>query len=285
MRLHIDTDMGVDDGLALVAASRLPGVEIAAVSTVFGNVGLPVATRNALLFRSLLGACWPVLEGAAAPSEGEVRDATHVHGDDGLGGATKSFDTIALGEAAALAGFRPEPGPVVLLGIGPATNIPALIERYGGAVERIVLMSGAVFDRGNITETAEFNAICDPAALRAVLACGVPTTLVPLDICRKVQLARQTVQAYPASPLMRLVIESHMPYMDRYRGWEGIDGCLPHDTVALLVAAWPERFFTITGRVEVDREGRTTFAAEPGATTQVAMGGDLAWVRRFLQTL
>lgn len=196
MRLHIDTDMGVDDGLALVAASRLPGVEIAAVSTVFGNVGLPVATRNALLFRSLLGARWPVLEGAAGPSEGEVRDATHVHGDDGLGGATKSFDTSALGGVAALAGFRPEPGPVVLLGIGPATNIPALIERYGGAVERIVLMSGAVFDRGNITEP--LNSM--PSAIRPHSRPCSPVACRP-RWCRSTSVARCSSRGRRCRPI------------------------------------------------------------------------------------
>ena len=297
MLVHIDTDMGVDDGLALVAASHLQGVVVHAVSTVFGNVPVEIATRNALLFRSLLGADWPVFEGAAGPPDGRALSAGHIHGDDGLGGATACGEIEAAVEAmsrlraVALSDMKPAPdGRVILLAIGPATNVPALIQRYGRAsVDRVVLMTGVFFDRGNISDTAEFNAACDPAALREVVAVGLPTTLVPLDVCRKVQLARRTVQDYAArdpSPLMQLVAGSHMAYMDHYRDCEAIDGCLPHDTVALLAAVYPDRFFSLKGQVSVDMgDGTTRFDEDPGSNVEVVTGGDLAWIRRFLERL
>jgi inosine-uridine nucleoside N-ribohydrolase len=296
--------MGVDDGLALVVASRTLGTAFRRVSTVFGNVPVEIATRNALIFRHLLGqrASFDLMVGAATGSHGGSGDARHVHGDDGLGGATARLDGRLLqqiehvAELPALAtAAPPDPGEgrITLIGLGPATNLPALVEWYGrDRIDRIVLMAGCFFDRGNITPAAEFNAYADPAALQATLALGIPTTLVPLDVCRKVQLARTTVAAYldtDRSPLMRLLVGAHMYYMDYYRGWEGIDGCFPHDSIAILAAWMAERFVSLRGRVTVgqsgDERGRTSLTLDDASSIDVVMGGDLKWVRELLQTL
>jgi inosine-uridine nucleoside N-ribohydrolase len=118
--------MGVDDGLALLLAHRLLGAECA-LSTVAGNVSVNLATRNALLFRALLGreADWPVYQGAACASDGFARDAHDVHGTDGLGGATRALSPEVLGAAEAaeagpfLGQAAPAAGDVTLIGIGP----------------------------------------------------------------------------------------------------------------------------------------------------------------------
>jgi inosine-uridine nucleoside N-ribohydrolase len=186
--LHIDTDMGVDDALALVAASRLSGVRIVAVSTVFGNVPLSVATRNAVLLRKLLGGRFDIFAGAASASDGWTRNATHVHGEDGLGRATR------------------------LLDVGSSR-----------------------------------------------------------------------------SRLTRLIVQSHLSYVDFYSKSEAIDGCFPHDTIALLAACRADWFQGVAGRVNVDltseHRGRTRLEMDERSTINVAMGGRLRNVRNFLQTL
>ena len=45
----IDTDTGSDDAVALVLALRDPAVEVLAITTVAGNVGVEQATQNALM--------------------------------------------------------------------------------------------------------------------------------------------------------------------------------------------------------------------------------------------
>jgi inosine-uridine nucleoside N-ribohydrolase len=288
--------MGVDDGLALALADALLR-EVVAISTVFGNVPVDLATRNALIFRSLLGRAnsWNVLKGAGHASDGFFADAHSVHGDDGLGGATRALKPALLDHCArepviALGGAKLESeGPVTIIGLGPATNVPELVQRYGrSAIEKIVLMSGAFFDRGNITPDAEFNAYCDPPALQATLDLGIPVTIVPLDVCRKVQLARATVAAYTrsdSSEVTKLIVASHMPYMDFYRKAEAIDGCFPHDAITVLVALAPERFFQISGKVTVecgsDLRGRTNVALKD-SHVKIVTGGELRWVREIL---
>jgi inosine-uridine nucleoside N-ribohydrolase len=189
-----------------------------------------------------------------------------------------------------LDGARPlAASPVTILGLGPATNIPNLVSWYGrSAIEKIVLMSGAFFDRGNITPHAEFNAYCDPFALQATLDLGIPVIVVPLDVCRKVQLSRATVAAYTRtdrSAVTKLIVTSHMHYMDFYRTVEKINGCFPHDAITVLVALAPERFFQVSGKVLVecisDFRGRTNVELKP-SHVKIVTGGELAWVREIL---
>ncbi len=299
MIYHIDTDLGVDDALALVLAQRLFGPALASASTVFGNVPVETATLNARIMRRLLGRAetLPVCIGAGCASDGRRPDARHVHGEDGLGGATRALpadllaSVAAEAEAPALgAAGRPGPpaAPVTIIGLGPATNIPALVALFGAAsVARIVLLGGVLCDVGNVTPEAEFNAWCDPAALARTLALGVPTTLVPLDICRKVQATRAWMEAATArpGPLPALLRVAHRHYMDHYERQEGLDGCFPHDSVVVCLAARPDLVFGVAGAVDVEAadEARGRTRLTPGAgETLVAMGGRLAWVRRTI---
>jgi purine nucleosidase len=303
-RYHIDTDMGVDDSLALVIADRLFGPSLTAMSTVFGNVSVDIATRNALILRHLLNrqATLDIFRGAPNASDDFYQSSPAVHGDDGLGGATTDLAHEFLAEVgqdpesrplAKVATAHEAKRPVTVVGLGPATNIPQLVACYGRTnIERIVLMAGVFFDCGNITPHAEFNAHCDPPALQATLDLGLPVIIVPLDVCRKIQLSRPTVRAYSSansSALIRLIVKSHMHYMDFYRQAEGIDGCFPHDTVAVLAAMMPQRFYRVRGKVRVDlsaeKRGQTTISPGSESNVEVVTGGDLKWVRDGLATL
>ena len=51
----IDTDTGGDDALALMMMLMDSGVQVEAVTTVFGNVDLEQATQNALATLELMG--------------------------------------------------------------------------------------------------------------------------------------------------------------------------------------------------------------------------------------
>src|SRR5687768_17486642 len=89
--LVIDTDPGVDDALALMLAFRSPEVRVDLITTVAGNVPVDQGTDNACRLLTLLNVDpWPTLvRGAAHPLHQSLHTATHVHGDDGLGGLTR----------------------------------------------------------------------------------------------------------------------------------------------------------------------------------------------------
>src|SRR5579862_345334 len=69
----IDTDTASDDAVALIMALRSPSIDVKAITTVAGNVGVEQATRNALFTVELCDADVPVFSGAAKPLESELQ--------------------------------------------------------------------------------------------------------------------------------------------------------------------------------------------------------------------
>ena len=64
----LDCDPGIDDALAITFAAGHPGIELAGITTVAGNVGLARTTRNALDVADFVGAGdVPVTAGCAWP--------------------------------------------------------------------------------------------------------------------------------------------------------------------------------------------------------------------------
>ena len=55
-RMILDVDTGIDDALALHHAVRHPGIRLEAVTTVYGNTDVAIATDNTLKDLELLGA-------------------------------------------------------------------------------------------------------------------------------------------------------------------------------------------------------------------------------------
>ena len=86
--LILDVDTGIDDALALAYAVRSPLVDLVAVTTLAGNVGVERTTANTLATLDLLGAtAVPVHRGASRPLARSHRDAAHFHDTTGLGDA------------------------------------------------------------------------------------------------------------------------------------------------------------------------------------------------------
>ena len=81
----IDTDTASDDAVALIMALRTPGVHVAAITIVAGNVPLDQATRNALYTAELCNSDVPIFPGATRPLIRPYQHAQWFHGNDGLG--------------------------------------------------------------------------------------------------------------------------------------------------------------------------------------------------------
>src|SRR5262245_10837898 len=191
-RLILDTDGGVDDAqalLLLIAAGRPPD----AITTVYGNVSLEMATANILATLAIAGTSIDVHAGAAQPLVQDLIDARHVHGEDGLGGAPRPARTAeAAGSdavqflTATLSAAAMTAAPVDLLTIGPLTNLALALRRAPGiaaGIGQLTIMGGTLHGRGNVTPAAEFNIFCDPEAAAIVLGAGIDTTVVPWESC------------------------------------------------------------------------------------------------------
>ncbi|QRN83869.1 nucleoside hydrolase [Chloroflexota bacterium] len=178
-RIVIDCDPGIDDAQAIMMAHSHPDINIEAITTVSGNVGVEHTAANALKILDILDAePIPVYAGAASGLVTEGQNASYVHGEDGLGGVDIPESKRKLEDkpaALALIDLAKEnPGELELIAIGPLTNLalalrldPKLPSRY----KKLVIMGGAHFAQGNTPNySAEFNLYADPDAAAVVFA-------------------------------------------------------------------------------------------------------------------
>ncbi|MGJ8546841.1 MAG: nucleoside hydrolase [Sulfitobacter sp.] len=287
MTIIIDTDPGIDDAIAILYALRHPGLDICALTTVAGNIGLSVTTRNALRICALGGVEVPVHAGAAAPLGKEARPETGIHGNDGLGGVDFPEPQSAPASEDAVAAMRAilDGAPaqsVDLFCLGPLTNLALLLERApqsAARIRRVIAMGGAVDEPGNVGPKAEFNIAHDPHAAAAVLAAGLPFTLIPLDATRQlradaayIEALRQTKSA-PAVASAAL-IEAY------FAATSGAESRPLHDPCVPLLAMHPGLFRMEERGLEVELE-TGALVAGPHAV-HVAMGLDADGLRRAL---
>ncbi|MPZ64010.1 MAG: nucleoside hydrolase [Pseudonocardiaceae bacterium] len=259
----IDTDPGVDDAVALLLAAASPELELLAITTVFGNVGLEAVTDNALRLRALaaLGHV-PVAAGADRPLvHPQAERADRWHGSDGLGGCAAELPepdgpVNARGAVALMADLLAvAPSPVTLVAIGPLTNVALLLAAHPEVkphIARIVVMGGSL-SGGNTTAAAEFNVACDPEAARRVLVEeDVATTLVPLDLTLRCAVdgawLDELATAGPRGAALGRVIEH---YRTQFREFSGGDAVPLHDSLAVLEAAVPGTLRTTALPLEV----------------------------------
>jgi len=300
-KVVIDTDPGVDDAMAILYATAHPELEVIGLTSVFGNVPLATATRNALWLAELAGRRIPVAEGAAAPLAQALRPhPDFVRGIEGFGNLPPVAPAVRPDPRPA-AQFLCEivaahPGKVTLCAIGPLTNLaaalaldPALPETVAG----VVVMGGALTCPGNVQGRAEANLWNDPHAAAAVFSAGWPITLVGLDVTTQVRCSPQDFAALArAAPVIGGFLNRAVQFYFAYhRAHHDFDGCHMHDPTAMVAITNPDLFETRTAPVQVtldgDDAGQTRFAAEgSGPPVRVCLGVDQAAVRaRFLEVM
>jgi purine nucleosidase len=275
----LDVDTGVDDAIAIAAALGSPRVELAAISSLAGNVDVEKTTANTLAVLDLLNAPEiPVHRGASRPLARSPRDASHFHGFDGLGETRLPVSRRIVGPdrgpAAIIRHALARPGELTLVCVGPLTNLAIALNvapELPALLRSVVVMGGAFYRGGNVTRHAEFNIWADPeAASQVFVAPFQQLTVVGLDVTERVSVTREQWQALSkqtsvGANLTRLVCR---------RAFEtrGDEVFHLHDPLAVAVAALPDLVQTRPSSVEVvltgDEEGRTL--ARPGGTIKIA---------------
>ena len=284
----LDCDPGIDDALAIAFAHGHPGIELAGITTVAGNVGLGSTTANALAVASFVGAAGtPVTAGCAVPLLRPALGAREVHGESGLGGAALPAPSYGAAPGHAIdfivAALAAAPGEITLVATGPLTNIALALRReprLAGWVRDFVIMGGST-GRGNVTPAAEYNIWADPEAASVVFAAGWTVTMVGLDVTLRAR-ATAPVRARMGE-LGALGAELLLPALGQYTSAPGDPPV--HDVCAVVCVAEPGLFGLVPARVEVETAGRWTSgmtvtdfaAAEPNALAATGIDVDGLW--------
>ncbi|MEO8758609.1 MAG: nucleoside hydrolase [Devosia sp.] len=222
----IDTDMAVDDWLAIAYLLQRQDVEIRAIAVTADTAATcETAVRNAMSILALAGKPnIPVAAGRPVPLHANgLQPGWRARIDSVLGIELPSNpnEPSTLGAVDLLQQAFRQPGDKpTLLTLGPLTNIAELLNRDPNIADRVAMtyiMGGAVDAPGNVeagivgsNDTAEWNIFLHPPAAAAVFASRLPITLIPLDCTNTAPLTRRfydELAANRTTPVTEFVYE------------------------------------------------------------------------------
>jgi pyrimidine-specific ribonucleoside hydrolase len=267
----IDTDAAcgrgrtadVDDCWALAAALRSPEIAIRGVSTTFGNVDGPAALEVTREVLQLLGNGHPppVFRGADVRLEKIEKPPP-------------AIDAMA-------AALRTE--PLVVIALGPATNVAALLRSHPSVaprIRRLVLVAGR--RPGNLFHPGEqwwlhfrdFNVSQDKAAASEVLYSGVPITLVPFELATGLVITGADLDGLRREPGPgRWLAQVSAPWYRLWRDRLHRKGFSPFDVLAVGYVSSPRLFDC---RITRARIGFSAFLAPFGLGRDLEIGDSFA---------
>ncbi len=272
----IDTDMGIDDAVAVALALASDAVEVRAIVGAAGRTPLDQTTVN---ISKVLGALSPPampLIGRGVDREAPPpADEDAALDADGLGDwdqpahdAISASDFLDVYRQAA----DEAKGELRVLLLGPMTNVAAILDKAPAlfdAVKRVYVAGGAVWAQGHAGGAAEFNFRCDPSAAAALMSSGLPITVVPRDVTGLVCLdqshvAHMAASGYRTGEVSATLLE-HSLESDAAPGY---GKTFAPAAVAVGSLVWPDLFLKTRMRLEI-----VTSRTEAGRS-KPALGGD-----------
>jgi len=247
--LILDVDTGIDDMIALLIAATSPELNLRGVTCVAGNVEIHHVARNTGKILRMVGrGDVPVSIGAARPLQRRLRTAPDTHGPTGTGYVELRGEDRQLGttEYTAIPASRylaahinRHPGEMSVVSLGPLTNLAAASQNgvdLAGATRDVIWMGGTLEERGNTTETGEWNACVDPEAAEICLRAGAIHHLFPLDATQDIIFSMEDFGALPDTHLAGIVRDALRFYVGFHQQADGIDGAYLHDPVVVIAS-------------------------------------------------
>ncbi len=184
VRLILDTDLGddVDDAFAIAQAALHPGIELAAVTTCYGDTGFRARLATVLL-EAMGKETTPVLAGPETRFTDRSVVSTRMQSGEGFAEESGGRYGDAVGYLVET--VMGKPGTITVCAVGPLTNIATAMERdtgFAAAMKQLVIMGGSV-PQGE--EDQDYNFYCDPGAAVAVLNSEARIRLGPLQVARR----------------------------------------------------------------------------------------------------
>lgn len=249
-KLLLDTDIGsdIDDAVCLAYLLAQPACNLLGITTVSGEADKRAMIASALC--RVAGVELPIFPGAEEPLLVPQKQ-THAPQAAVLEAGTYQ-STFPRGEAIEFLRqtIRQHPGEIVLLAIGPLTNIALLFKsdpEIPSLLKALVLMGGVFTQRLPGRSLLEWNALLDPHATAIVYQTPLPLhRSIGLDVTRQVTMNQAEVKAKFQGTLLR-------PVYDLARVWfEQRPTLTFHDPLA-AATIFDEQICTFErGRVSVE---------------------------------
>lgn len=230
----------VDDGLAMIQAFHSPELCVRGVSVVFGNAPLEPGLEIGREVVARFGP--PGLQVAAGAASA-----------DQLGARSEAVDALAAELA------RRE---LVILALGPVTNVASLLQLHPELHERIArILIVAARRPGQHFRTGEkphvpfrdFNFESDPDAMAVLLESDVELVFAPWEVSSHLFLRAGDLAELGASgPSGAWIAEKSRSWLRLWRRSFDVDGFNPFDTLAVGYATHPELMHAFEARVWID---------------------------------
>lgn len=258
-KIIFDTDPGVDDALALMLLAKSNFSDILAITTTAGNSTIENTTANAQYLKKLLKINSTIYSGARDALTGPFTTAK-VHGSTGLFGIEHQETPNITNDASQMIAkiVRENPGEVTIICIGPQTNLAkAIIDNpdLPKLIKEVIIMGGTYLSPGNKTSVAEFNICLDPEAAEIVFENEIKKTVIPLDVCYQTPLFMEDFNKI-SGELSTTVLSLAGPYIKALSKFEGQDGAIVYDALAVYYLLNPQAFKTEDYEVHIETSGK-----------------------------
>tara|TARA_B100000029_G_scaffold515767_1_gene624558 strand:- start:1731 stop:2717 length:987 start_codon:yes stop_codon:yes gene_type:complete len=265
-KIIIDTDPGIDDTMAIFFALNSPEIDVLGLTTVYGNTSTEKGTINALRILEIASRTdIPVYAGAIKPLESEYTGkGEFVHGHDGQGNTNLELPKTKTSTGLAVDflenAIKENPGEIILVPIGPLTNIAELLTRnpkIAKDIKEIILMGGNALSQGNASPSAEANIRNDPEAADIVFSADCEISMVGLDVTNQVFMDMGDIDKIvnfdsPQARHLKRIFPFYVNFLSEFFGKEGMP---THDSSAIAYLIDRSLFETIQYPIVVETLG------------------------------
>lgn len=256
-KLIIDTDPGVDDATAITIALFSEKFDVKLITTTAGNVGIEKTTRNALYLVDRFNKNIDVCEGSHFPMLREGKDASIVHGKEGLGRFIppafnrKRLEIDAIDKMYEI--IKENPNEITILELAPHTNLGHLFTKYPDSknlVKEIVFEGGSPYGKKGVNPHISFNISYDPEAADIVMKTDIKKVIIPSELGRYIAyFTRENVEKIKnTNETGKFLAQMYEGYINRF----GLDITQTNDLGAVIYMLNPEIFETYNCDIEVD---------------------------------
>jgi purine nucleosidase len=273
LKLLLDTDIGsdIDDAVCLAYLLANPDCELLGITTVTGQAEARASLASVLC--QVAGKRIPIYPGREEPLLIASQQPT---APQAAALSRWPHETnFPRGQAVEFLRqtIRAAPGEIILLTIGPLTNVAALFAadaEIPNLLKGLVLMCG-VYRQPRDTDPTEWNARLDPTATAIVYHAAVKThRSIGLDVTRQVTMPASAVRERFQAPLLR-------PVLDFAQVWfKHADTVTFHDPLAATTIFDESVCGFERGQVTIELgdeqlAGTTRWTADPHGNHEVAL--------------
>ena len=295
-KVIIDTDPGVDDSAAIILSLYDEVLDIVLITSVSGNVGIDLTTRNALhLLEKYHRTEIPLARGAEKPMKRKPKDATYIHQKSGMGGyvppetvQTKPIEQDAV--EAMYEKIKKYPGEIKIIALGPHTNLGNLLVKHPDVKDMIshiycegCSLNGYENDDKRWANHLSFNVSSDPEAFYITTHSGIPLSIVPSKMGRELAnfTEEQIEEMGKINDTGKFLATMYKGYWERFYTDKRI---ATNDTCAVLMCRNPSLFKTEKISIDVDLNevpGKTTIHKDENSKVELVVGVDKEKMHKF----